>query len=116
MTFKNILFPVDFSERSRAVAPFVQALVRRQNAFLTLASFVETPAIWYGASDVPIVPDLSISRLVEEAEHNLTFFAGEFFPGIQTKIRVEEGDPGSCITELAQTSSANRRSDGRQSD
>lgn len=104
MTFKRILFPVDLSERSRAVAPFVRALAERHQATLILATFVEMPTLWCGAADVPIVPDMSVSRLVEEAEHNLTFFVGEFFTGLETTIHVEEGDPGVCIVDLARVS------------
>ena len=46
MHFKNILVPVDFSDRSRVVAPFVRAAVERDAAALTLANFVEIPALW----------------------------------------------------------------------
>jgi len=109
MKFTNILYPVDFSERCRTVAPFVNAVARRNGACLTLVNFVEVPALWYGTAEAPCVPDLSIARLVEEAGQGLTLFAREFFPGIQTsgnrmKIIVEEGDPGSSIVEMARAS------------
>jgi nucleotide-binding universal stress UspA family protein len=106
MSFKNILFPVDGSERSAAAAPFVNAVAKREKATVTLLNFVEVPAVWYGAAEVPVVPELNIDRLIEEAEHNLTFFAAEHFPGLETRIRVEQGDPGSCIPAFARSSAA----------
>lgn len=106
MSFKNILFPVDGSDRAVAAAPFVSALASRYGATLTLASFVEIPSVWYGAAEVPIVPEMNINRLLEEAEHNLTFFAVGHFPGMQPMIRVEQGDPGSLISDLARATRA----------
>jgi nucleotide-binding universal stress UspA family protein len=106
MKFTNILFPVDFSERSRTVAPFVSALVKRDGASLTLANFVETPNMWYGAAEAPGITDLNVPRMVEEAEHSLTWFARDLFPGIEVKILVEEGEPGFCIADLARASNA----------
>ena len=44
---------------------------------------------------------MNIDRLLDEAEHNLTFFAADHFPGIQPDIRVERGDPGAGIPDLA---------------
>ena len=101
MSFKNILFPVDGSDRAAVAAPYVNALVRRYDAKLTLASFIEIPAFWYGATEMPAVPELNIDRLLDEAEHNLIFFAAEHFAGIQAAIRVEQGDPGTSIPDLA---------------
>jgi len=46
---------------------------------------------------------MNIDRLLEETELNLAFFAAQHFPGLQPTIRVEQGDPGSCIPDLAST-------------
>jgi nucleotide-binding universal stress UspA family protein len=109
MKFKNILFPVDFSERCRTVAPFVNAVVKRNGACLTLSNFVEVPFIWYGAVEAPCAPELNIGCLIDEAERSLALFVKKFFPclqstGNQLKMRVEEGDPGSRIVEAARAS------------
>jgi nucleotide-binding universal stress UspA family protein len=104
MKYERILFPVDFSERCRIVAPLVNAIAKRDNASVTLVNFTEIPAMWYGAAEAPCIPELSLPHWIEESEHSLTFFAAEFFPGLQTKIVAEEGDPGSCIVELARAS------------
>jgi len=104
MKFSNILYPIDFSERCRAVAPLVEKAAKRDGAALTLVNFVEIPALWYGTMEAPCNPDVNIAGLVEEAGQRLKCFAKDFFPGMQPKMIVEEGDPGSCIVEMARES------------
>ena len=106
MKYERIFFPVDFSDRCRAVAPFVSALAKRDGAVVTLASFIEMPVMWYAAAEAPCIPELSIPHWLEESERSLVLFADEFFGGIQTKIQVEEGDPGASIVGLAELSQA----------
>lgn len=104
MRVKRILFPVDFSARSREVAPFVRATAQRYGAAVTLANFVELPMVWYGAAEVPVIPQLNLPRMMADSEHNLTFFGGEFFEGVETRVVVEQGDPGNRIVETVRTS------------
>jgi len=101
MKFTNILFPVDFSERCRTVAPFVGAVARRNRASLTLVHFIEIMPLWYGTAEAPCVPDLSIAQLTDEARQSLAVFENDFFPDLKPRILVEEGDSGSCIAGLA---------------
>jgi len=100
MNFSRVLFPVDFSERSRVVAPFVNAAVKRHGAALTLANFIEIPALWYGTAEAPCAPDLNIGAMIDAAGEQLKNFATEFFPDIPAKILVEEGEAGSSVTAL----------------
>jgi nucleotide-binding universal stress UspA family protein len=104
MRFANILFPVDFSERCRTVAPFVKEATRRDGAALTLVSFIDAPLMWYGTAEAPCIPALDISGMIEETTNRLGCFAGDFFPGTHTRTAVEEGDPGSSIVEFARAS------------
>jgi nucleotide-binding universal stress UspA family protein len=104
MKFTNILYPVDFSERCRTVAPFVNAEVKRGSAALTLVNFVEIPPVWYGTVEAPMVPDVNVGNMIEEAGQRLMQFAKDFFPGVPAKVVVEEGDPGSSIVEMARES------------
>jgi nucleotide-binding universal stress UspA family protein len=106
MTFSNILFPVDFSERCRAAAPFVNALVRRQKASLNLLHLVEIPPIWYCSTEASCMPDLNIPQLVDHAATRLERFALDNFRGLKPKLIADTGDPGSCIVEIAKTSGA----------
>jgi len=100
MNFTRILYPVDFSERSRVVAPYVHAAVKRHGASLTLANFVEIPALWYGTAEAPCAPDLNIGGMIDDAAERLKAFACEFFPDLKPQILAEEGEPGTSIAEL----------------
>jgi nucleotide-binding universal stress UspA family protein len=104
MRFTNILYPVDFSERCKAVAPFVNAEVKRHRAALTLVNIVEFPSFWYGTPEAPLVPDLNIGSMIEEAGQRLMQFATDCFPGVRARVVVEEGDPASSILDMARES------------
>lgn len=101
MPFTNILFPVDFSERSRVVAPHVKAACARFKASLTLLHLVEVPAMAYGTPEAPVVFEFPVEEMKESAEKRLHDLAESEFPGMAVRTVVDEGDPGSCIAELA---------------
>jgi nucleotide-binding universal stress UspA family protein len=100
MPFKNILFPVDFSERSRAIVPHVQAACDRFRSTLTLLHIVQVPLMAYGAVDSPVVFNYPLDQVIDEAEQRLRDFA-RLFPGISVNCIVEEGDPAACIAGMA---------------
>jgi nucleotide-binding universal stress UspA family protein len=102
MKFKKILFPVDFSDRCHFAAPHVHAVAKRDGASVTLAAYLEIPAIWYGALDAPCMPDINFPNLIDEAQHNLTFFADEYFRDVPCDTLADAGDPGRAIPELAE--------------
>ncbi len=47
--FQHILFPIDFSERSTAAAPFVLSMAQRNKARVTLINAVQPAPPIYGA-------------------------------------------------------------------
>lgn len=101
MRFKNILFPVDFSERSRAIVPHVRAACDRFGAALTLLHVVHMPAMAYGAIEAPMVFEFPLDAMKTDAEKCLAEFAESAFPGLAVKLAVDDGEPAYCITELA---------------
>jgi nucleotide-binding universal stress UspA family protein len=103
MPYKNVLFPVDFSERSHAIVPHVREVCSRFNASLTLLHLVEIPVLAYGGVDAPVVFDFPMTEIKQSAEQKLARFAATEFPGMTVKTFVAEGDPGSCIAELAKS-------------
>jgi nucleotide-binding universal stress UspA family protein len=103
MPYKNVLFPVDFSERSHAIVPHVREVCSRFNASLTLLHLVEMPVLAYGGVDAPVVFDFPMTEIKQSAEQKLVRFAATEFPGMIVKTFVAEGDPGSCIAELAKS-------------
>jgi nucleotide-binding universal stress UspA family protein len=101
MPFAHILFPVDFSARSRAIVPHVRSVASRYGAALTLLHLVEMPGISYGTPEAPVMFDYPYEEIKEASEARLRQFAEAAFPGMPVTLVVEQGDPGSCIAELA---------------
>ncbi|HVW86539.1 MAG TPA: universal stress protein [Bryobacteraceae bacterium] len=100
MKFRNILFPVDFSEESRRIAPAVRAFQSHFAARLTLFYVVDVPESWRdvaeqcaGVLNLPILRRLCRERLRQ--------FAAECFPGSPYEIAEGEGSPGHGICEYA---------------
>ena len=99
MEIKNILFPVDFSDRCKAVVPHVEAAARRFGSAVTLLHMVEPQVMPYGLVETFAFPELQPAQLVAKAEELLDSFAD--FEGVRIRRVVETGDPASSITSLA---------------
>jgi nucleotide-binding universal stress UspA family protein len=103
--FHHILFPIDFSERCRAVRPFVKSMAGRFDAKVTLMHVIQTPAGWYCAIDAgaPITFDVSAMEVSAEEEMH-DFFESPRRPGtcagIEEAVRV--GDPATEISKYAE--------------
>jgi nucleotide-binding universal stress UspA family protein len=100
-TISHILFPIDFSERCKAVEPFVQATARRFHAKLTLLHAVPYPLTRSGGFEAPPYPVLTdITPALEDARSRLAalFDSPEF---VQVDRVVEQGDPSVLITTFA---------------
>jgi nucleotide-binding universal stress UspA family protein len=78
--FHHILFPVDFSDRCRAVRPFVASMARAFEAKVTLLHAIQIQPGFYGEADtaLPIVLDIDamkvdakqeLLRFMEPSEH-----------------------------------------------
>ena len=96
-TFRHILFPVDFSERSAAAQPLVMAWARRFNAKVTLLHTVQIPISAYGGPDVfPVIVDVpameaSAMKRLERCD----------IP--EAERIVKTGDPAYEIVQYAET-------------
>jgi len=101
MTIHRIFFPVDFSERSRAVTPFVLSMAQRHNASVVLLNVIQPPPPIYGGMNTvyPEVCDYTENReiLLKSLEE---FAAGEL-PKVEVSSFVDVGDPAFSITEYA---------------
>jgi nucleotide-binding universal stress UspA family protein len=95
--FKNILFPVDFSDRSKALCPYVKAMVEQFQAKLTLMHVVEVPIETFGGIDrsFPVVFDFAAMK-----PHILEMLKDyAIVPGAATVV--QEGEPAFNIAEYA---------------
>ena len=105
LNLRNILFPVDFSERSRSAAPFVAAMARRFDADVTLLHSMY--AVEYhsmGAIEGGYFIDPAEMRAGFERE--ISRFRDAEFSGQRTATIVTSGEPASVITGMVHTGKA----------
>jgi nucleotide-binding universal stress UspA family protein len=99
--FQKILFPIDMSDSCTAAAPFVEAMVKKFNAELTLLHVFEMPAgfvtDWYGYM---ALVDTSEVRGARQGE--LEFYLKDKFTKMKVTRLMLEGDPAQQITTYAQ--------------
>lgn len=98
--FHNILFPVDYSKRSHAVAPAVFAMATRNQAHLTLLHSFELPIGGYG--DTYAYMPSTIEDFHKASQFSMDRFAKEHFSEYNPallKTVVESGGPVESIVE-----------------
>ena len=96
----HILFPIDFSERSMAAAPFVEAMAKRFGAKVTMLSVA--PPVTYGGMAEPgaeyyIQPEEQRADLQKRLDSTLV----RELAGVPLTRVAEVGDPATAITEHA---------------
>lgn len=101
MKIKSILFPVDFSARSVALVPYVEAAAHRFGATVTLLHLVEMPLLPYGPVETLAFPGMQPPALKAKGEELMNSFAETAFGGLRIRRVVETGDPALCIASLA---------------
>jgi len=103
ITFKRILFPVDFSARSAAAVPSVQAMVKRFDSQLTVLHVVDLPpAAGIGPPEAAAWATLiGADQLRENGKIALDRFIAREFPDMQVRVESAEGDPASMIVDFA---------------
>jgi nucleotide-binding universal stress UspA family protein len=99
-SFKQILFPVDFSKQNRAMAPHVACMAARYRARVTMLHVLEIPAEVYpgwpayaGLIDLP--------SMIEDRKRQLQLFLKSEFETVSTTRLVFEGAPGQVILDFA---------------
>jgi len=102
--FRKILFPVDYSDPCRALAPHVRAMARRHSAALSLIHAYQVPFQAYAdlvALD-PLIPEQTQSA----EEQRLREFAKELFPGEHVEAFAKLGDPAGVIDQFVRAEGA----------
>lgn len=98
----HILFPVDFSERCKAVRRAVISVARHFDAKITLLHVAEIPVGWYSLAG-PAQPVLCrVPAETEEAHLQLRAFLGASEPALEVRTVVDCGDPAESITRYAE--------------
>jgi len=99
--FSSILFPVDFSDRSRAAAPFVLSLAQRYEASVTVLHAIQPPPPLYAGMNTVYPETIDFSGIQQDLEVQLRAFADAELPKLDVKCVVELGDAASIITQYA---------------
>ncbi len=101
MIYRNILFPVDFSDQSKAVAPFVLSMAQRFHANVTLMHVIEPSPMLYSGQTPPMLYPIDYDTAKTDADGVLVGFAGSELPKANVRSIVEIGDAASIITAFA---------------
>jgi nucleotide-binding universal stress UspA family protein len=103
ITFKKILFPVDFSKRCTAAVPSVQAMVKRFGSELTVLHAVDlAPGVGIAPPEAAAWATLiGADSLRESGKIALERFVAREFAGVDLKADSAEGDPATVIVDYA---------------
>ncbi|HEY7304944.1 MAG TPA: universal stress protein [Bryobacteraceae bacterium] len=100
MKFNHILFPTDFSERSRALNQQVEWLATRFGSHVTLMHVFEMPAAWYGAGEASFLNMDCVNLLRNSAQQSLRDYALQI-PKARLQHVVAEGNVAGEILNFA---------------
>lgn len=102
ISFRRILFPVDFSARSSAVVPAVQAMALRFGSELTVLHVVDLPPAGIAPPEAAAWATLvGADRLRQQGQIALQNFIHREFAGVQVKAESAEGDAATLIGDYA---------------
>jgi nucleotide-binding universal stress UspA family protein len=106
MQLQNIVFPVDFSARSYAAAPFIQSMARWYEGTVSLVHAIEPLQPLYFEVGA-LCPDAADAARVEACIlAHLREFAEDQFPHMETACTVLTGDPADAILDFAKSDNA----------
>lgn len=100
--FERILFPVDFSERSRAAAPFVLSMAQRYQAKVIALHVLQPPPPLYAGMNTVYPEVYDFDGLTADLRQELQKFTDAELPKVDVTCVVETGDPASVIMEVAE--------------
>ena len=100
--FKHILFPVDFSPQSLAIAPFVKAMARCFDAEVVVLHVIERPPTWRESREPATGSSPAMGGRFElEASVALDRFTVHELPGARVVREIRGGDATRQIVECA---------------
>ena len=98
MNVTEVVFPIDFSDRSIDASPYVAALTRRLRAKLTLLHVVESLPPGSSPLDRLYTGDeAELTQRKESANEALSAFQQQYIPHVPSELCVLVGDPATCI-------------------
>ena len=100
--FEKILFPIDFSERSRAAAPFVLSMAQRYNAEVVALHALQPPPPLYAGMNTVYPEVYDFESISADLSLELRKFTDLELPKVNVRCVVELGDPAVVTTEYAE--------------
>jgi len=98
---EKILFPIEFSQREEAAAPFVLSMAQRYRARVVLLHVLQPPPPIYAGMGAVYAEAFDWNGAMEDRRLELEKFAAEQFPKADVTLVVEPGDPASAISRYA---------------
>ena len=98
---KSILFPVEFSQRDEAAAPFVLSLALRYHARVVVFHALQPPPPFYAGMNVIYPQDYDFTGVMDDLRVDLRKFADSQLPKIEVACEVQPGEPATAIVQYA---------------
>jgi nucleotide-binding universal stress UspA family protein len=104
ITFRRILFPVNFSKQDHEAAPFVRAMAERFQSEVILLHVAEVAPAWYGLPEAEMPePVINLKSLLNDRRELLRGHLAAQLAGVCVHRMVEVGDPAQeiarCVRE-----------------
>jgi len=101
MSFDKILFPVDFSDRSRAAAPFVLSMAQRYRASVVAIHVFQPPPPMYAGMNTIYSATYDFDGIANDLKVELCRFAEAQLPKVDVSCEIQMGDPAAVISQYA---------------
>jgi nucleotide-binding universal stress UspA family protein len=98
---ERILFPIEFSRRDEAAAPFVLSMARRYQSRIILLHVLQPAPPTYAGMGVLYPETFDYGSLRDDLLVQVRRFAADQLPKVDTECVVELGDPASMIAQTA---------------
>jgi len=98
---ENILFPVEFSQRDEAAAPFVLSLAQRYHARVFAMHVIQPPPPVYAGMNAVYPQVFDFEGAMEDFRIDLRKFAADQLPKVEVESVIELGDPAAIIAQYA---------------
>ena len=98
---KKLLFPVDFSEESKNIVPYVKEMAEKLQSDIHVLYVVHVAPYYEGVGvEMAVVADFE-GAVLKQAENQMELFINEFFKNLPVTRRVLSGYPGETILAYA---------------
>src|SRR6204780_2830637 len=99
---ERMLFPLDFSERSRAAAPVARSVAQSRKSKVVLLHALQPPPPLYAGMNTVYPEVYDFEGLTADLREEVQKFADAELPKIDVTCVVETGDPASVIMEYTE--------------